>query len=58
MEDEKISIGKKEGPRSEEKKVEEKVVAGEQREKMTRETLSKNYSVRQTSRDIDDGSNC
>ena len=46
MEDEKISIGKKDGPRSEEKKVEEKVVAGEQREKMTRETLNKNYSVR------------
>ena len=46
MEDEKISIGKKDGPRSEEKKVEEKVVTGEQREKMTREILNKNYSVR------------
>ena len=46
MEDEKISIGKKEGPRSEEKKVEEKAVAGEQREKITEETLNKNYSVR------------
>ena len=46
MEDKKISIGKKDGPRSERKKVEEKVVTGEQREKMTRETLNKNYSVR------------
>ena len=46
MEDEKISVGKKDGPRSEEKKVEKKVVTGEQREKMAREILNKNYSVR------------
>ena len=42
MEDKKISVGKKDGPRSKEKKVGEKVVAGEQKEMMTREILSKN----------------
>ena len=46
MEDKKISIGKKDGPRSEKKKVEEKVITGEQGEKITGETLNKSCSVR------------